>query len=148
MTLARVMDVAGHTHDQAVATFGLSPAEFDVLATLRKVASPYELTPTELQQAVVITSGGLTKVLHQLEARDLVARAVDAEDRRSKRVRLTRTGKTLIERAMEAVLASQGEWLTTLPARDLEQLIKLLHKALRAMESHTTPLAAVKKARG
>lgn len=147
MTLARVMEQAGRTHARLAAAHGLSPAEFDVLATLRKVAPPYEMTPTELQQAVVITSGGLTKVLHQLEARNLVGRSVDAEDRRSKRVRLTRSGKALIERAMTALLASQGDWLATLPARELEQLIKLLRKSLGAMESPNNRTVATKKAR-
>lgn len=135
MTLARAMDVAGHTHVRLIVAHGLSPAEFDVLATLRKVAPPHELTPTELQQAVVITSGGLTKVLHQLEARNLVARAVDAKDRRSKRVRLTRAGKALIERAMTALLRAQGKAVAGLPARDLVQLIKLLRRTLEVMET-------------
>lgn len=147
MTLARVMDAASHSHVELAAAHGLSPAEFDVLATLRKVAPPHRLTPTEVQQAVVITSGGLTKVLHQLEARDLVARSVAAEDRRQKQVRLTRAGKALIERAMTAVLAGQGEWINRLGNRDQEQLMQLLRKALAAMESRGNRTAAVKKAR-
>ena len=147
MTLARLMDMAGSTHVRVAAERGLSPTEFDVLATLRKQAPPYELTPTGLQQAVVITSGGLTKVLHQLEARDLIARAVDAQDRRSRRVRLTRAGKALIERAMTAVLAAQGQALAPLPARDLDQLITLLRKALAGMERGSKPVRGAGKRR-
>lgn len=48
---------------------------------------------------------------------------------------------------MAAMLASQGEQLATLPARELDQLIKLLRKALGAMESRRKPAAAVKKVR-
>ncbi len=139
MTVARVMESVGQRHLEVAETYGLTPVEFDVLATLRKVGPPYEMTPTELQQAVVISSGGLTKVLHQLEARALVGRSIDAKDRRSKRVRLTREGKTLIERAMAKVLSAQEEWLASLPARELKQLVQLLRKALAVTELHKGP---------
>ena len=41
---------------------------------LRSVPSPYELTPTELYDAVLLSSGGMTKVLRRLETRGLVSR--------------------------------------------------------------------------
>src|SRR5262245_29821509 len=66
------------------ATHGLTFAEFEVLATLRGVPPPNELMPTELYSAVLMSSGGLTKVLQGLEKRGLVTRAAGKSDRRSK----------------------------------------------------------------
>ncbi|NGZ05619.1 MAG: MarR family transcriptional regulator [Magnetococcales bacterium] len=86
-----------------MARFGLSPAEFDVLATLRRAPRPHELTPSQLQRSLVITSGGLTKVLHQLTSRGLVERPRVEGDRRVKPVRLSATGQPLIEQAFQAV---------------------------------------------
>jgi DNA-binding MarR family transcriptional regulator len=58
----------------ACAGHGLSPSELDVLVTLRRSAAPWVLTPSEIQRALLITSGGLTKILQQLEGRGLVTR--------------------------------------------------------------------------
>lgn len=131
ITLGRLAVSAGMVIAHLAGERGLTQAEFDVLATLRKAAPPFELTPTELQKAVVITSGGLTKVLYQLEARKLIGRSIDAADRRSKRVRLTRAGRTAIEGAMKNVLAAHERWLAALSARERMQLTGLLRKVLQ-----------------
>ncbi|MBF0628171.1 MAG: MarR family transcriptional regulator [Magnetococcales bacterium] len=89
--------------------FGLSPAEFDVLASLRRSPAPHELTPSQLQQALVITSGGLTKILHQLEQRGFITRLTVHGDRRIKPVRLTGPAFSLIEQALAEVLRQTGE---------------------------------------
>jgi DNA-binding MarR family transcriptional regulator len=93
------------------ARHGLTPAEFDVLVTLRNAPPPHELTPSDLQAALVITSGGLTKVMGQLEARGLVQRPRQEGDQRVKPVRLTVAGQTLVEQAMLELAAESGTWL-------------------------------------
>ena len=94
-----------------LAEFGLSTAEFDVLATLRNAPAPYSLLPGEIQKAVVITSGGLTKVLYQLEARQYLRRQKSEHDQRSKPVQLTETGQNLIETAMQRMVSETEHWL-------------------------------------
>ena len=42
-----------HCHDQ----YNLRQGEFDVLATLRRSGKPYSLTPSELYQSMMLTSG-------------------------------------------------------------------------------------------
>ena len=49
------------------ARFGLQAGEFDVLATLRRSGAPYALTPTELYEATMVTSGAMTARLDRLE---------------------------------------------------------------------------------
>ena len=120
---------------QEVAAHGLSLTEFEVLGTLRGVAPPHELVPTDLYSAILISSGGLTKVLHALERRKLIARAGSRSDRRSKPIRLTAKGRALAERAMENVLRSDTALITRgLSAADIERLTRLLHKALATLE--------------
>jgi DNA-binding MarR family transcriptional regulator len=107
----------------------LSPAEFDVLATLRNAPAPYQLTPTALQASVLITSGGLAKILLQLAQRGLVTRSAEAEDRRIKPVRLTPAGRRLVESAMAEVAETSGAWLRSLlTERQLARLAALLLK--------------------
>lgn len=108
---------------------GLTPAEFDVLATLRNAPPPYELTPSQLQAAMVITSGGLTKVMRQLETRGLATRPQPREDLRVKPMRLKPQGKHLVEKAMAELAATSGVWVRSmLSAGEIGVLTKLLEK--------------------
>jgi DNA-binding MarR family transcriptional regulator len=91
--------------------FGVTPTEFDVLATLRNAPPPHELTPSQVQGQMVITSGGLTKVMRQLEERKLVSRSLPGTDQRVKPVRITAAGKRLVERLMIEVSGLLGAWV-------------------------------------
>jgi DNA-binding MarR family transcriptional regulator len=111
---------------------GLSMAEFDVLATLRNAPSPHEATPSQIQDRMVITSGGLTKVLHQLEQRELVTRSLREGDHRVKPVRLTARGRRTIEAAMAAMVGATGAWFrNALDASEIAQLTALLDRLLQ-----------------
>jgi DNA-binding MarR family transcriptional regulator len=118
-----------------VATHGLTVTEFDVLVTLRGAAKPHELVPTDLYGAILISSGGLTKVLHALEQRGLIARGTDRTDRRSKPIRLTAKGRALAERVMADVVRSDGELIARgLSDAEVERLTRLLRKLLATLE--------------
>lgn len=136
--MVRIYRVGGLIHDNSMAraaTHGLTFAEFEVLVTLRGVPAPNELMPTELYSAVLMSSGGLTKVLHGLEKRGLVARAEGKSDRRSKPVRLTAKGRALAERAMADVLQSDRKLiLSGLSKAEVERLTRLLRKLLAMLE--------------
>lgn len=111
------------------ARHGLSPAEFDLLATLRRSPPPRQLTPSEVQSLLLITSGGLTKVMDKLEARGLVERPRHASDQRVRPVKLTVAGKRLVEKAMAEVMAASTARLRgALAPGELEQLTALLGK--------------------
>lgn len=133
--LNRVRDLGHAQARELLVRMNVSRGEFDILASLRRSAPPNVLTPTELQRSVLITSGGLTKLLYQLERRGLVSRSVQDQDKRCKLVHLTAKGRKFIEGAMAAVLEIESQWLAlAFSTRELEQLIALLGKASRAIE--------------
>lgn len=110
----------------------LTPAEFDVLATLRRSPAPHELTPTGLQDAMLITSGGLTKVMLRLEERGLVSRPRRAGDQRVRPVRLLPRGKALAEEVMTQLLAATtGQLNDNYTAAERQQLTALLARLAR-----------------
>lgn len=127
-----VSRIAEHTHQgfaQEAAQHGLTLTEFDVLATLRRRPPPHEATPGDLQRAVLISSGGLTKVLDHLEDKALVARTTHPLDGRSRMVGATRQGLRAVERAMAAGLQRQAALLdTALSAPERLVLVKLLKR--------------------
>ena len=117
----------------ALARYELSSAEFDLLATLRNAEPDYTLTPSQLLAQMLLTSGGLSKVMAQLETRGLIARLCRDDDRRIKPVRLTADGQALIEQAMAETVANAGEWLRgALRADELTQLTGLLRRLAKA----------------
>ncbi|RIX47514.1 MAG: MarR family transcriptional regulator [Rhodocyclales bacterium GT-UBC] len=113
--------------------FGFTPAELDVLATLRNAPAPHRLTPSRIHDEVVITSGGLTKVMLQLEARGLVTRTPSDGDQRIKPVCLTAEGRQRIEQAMSEIVAESGRWIRARLAPDeVAALTGLLNKLIPA----------------
>ena len=137
--LHRLSNIEMQRAEPVMAEFGLTMTEFDLLATLRRGPEPHVLTPTELQRSTLLSSGGQTKVLHQLEERGLVSRSVDKEDKRSKLVHLTKIGKSVIENAMAAVMdeLDSGIVAANLSPQELAQLTKLMGKLLQALETDT-----------
>lgn len=119
-------------HDHARVIWGrhdLTPAEFDVLFTLRNVDAPYELTPGQIQERVLITSGGLTKVIHLLEEKGFVERSVDQGDNRVKPVRLTASGGGCIAAVMRDLADKMGEWIRSILSKDeIQAASQALHK--------------------
>jgi DNA-binding MarR family transcriptional regulator len=136
LSVHRLSDLGRANGQKLASRHGLSLTEIDVLAALRRAALPHELSPTELYSAVLISSGGLTKVLHGLERRGLISRVADDVDRRSRRVRLTPAGKALAERTVAAVQASDEERFSkALSTAEMARLATLLRKLLLVLES-------------
>ena len=114
--------------------FGLQPGWFNLLAALRRAGKPYELTPTQLMRAMMVSSAGVTKRLDRLEQSGLIERHADPSDRRGTLVRLTPTGKRAVDRAVEAHIANEAEILDALTAAEQRQLDHLLRKLLAGLE--------------
>jgi len=135
MRIYRLNDLAFRNARQQTARHGLSFTEFEVLATLRSTASPRELAPTELYGSILVSSGGLTKMLHSLQRRRLISRSQDKNDRRSLRVRLTAAGRRVAEGVMADVQCAGGELLSAgLSRREIARLITLVRQLLLAIE--------------
>ena len=77
---------------EVYARHGLGEGDFDVLATLRRQGAPYALTPGELGERTMVTSGAVTKRVDRLAAKGLVERRASTTDGRSRTVVLTSRG--------------------------------------------------------
>lgn len=117
------------------ARFGLQPGEFDVLATLRRSGAPYALTPTELYEATMVTSGAMTARLDRLEKAGLIRRAPHPSDRRGVVVELTAKGRELTDEALAAHVANEHQILSGLTSEDREMLANLLEKLIVSLSS-------------
>jgi DNA-binding MarR family transcriptional regulator len=137
--LYRVRDIIHATSRRRVKReFGLTQAEYEVIVTLRTVEPPYCLTPTQLHRSFLITPGGVTKVLNNLQARGLITRSRLTADGRSRSVKLTPKGIALAEKMLPQVLEDYRQLLSAgLGAAEMRQLSKLLGAALKVLEAPT-----------
>ena len=79
---------------------------------------------------MLITSGGLTKVLQQLETRGLITRTISKSDRRSKPVHLSPVAIKLVEKAMSELVAVMSAAIKEkLSEKEIKDLVRLLNKA-------------------
>ncbi len=115
---------------RVIGSFDLSFGEFDVLACLLRSGAPYELTPGELLETLMLSSGAMTNRIDRLERSGLVARRPDPDDRRGVRVALTDKGKELIGKAITAHVENEARVLDTLSTKEQETLSSLLRKVL------------------
>ncbi len=107
---------------------------FDLLAPLRRAGKPYELNPTHLMRATMLSSGGMTKRLDHLADAGLIQRRPDPNDRRGTLVRLTPRGKTVVDAALIDHLANEQELLRPLTGAERQSLDRILRKLLARLE--------------
>jgi DNA-binding MarR family transcriptional regulator len=136
--LSRVSRIARHLDRARRATFaehGIEGHEFDVLAALRRVGPPYELSPGRLLRETLVGSGTMTNRLDRLEARGLVRRRPDPADGRGVLVRLTAAGCRRVDSAVTDLLHRERELLAGLPVRERDRLARSLAVVLDRLES-------------
>ena len=145
--ISRLADLIDELLRPVFAARGLGDGDFDVLATLRRNGSPYELTPTELGARTMVTSGAVTKRVDRLVGSGLVERRVSTSDARGRHVRLTQQGRALIDEAYPLHLLNETRLLAGLTAAERDQLAALLRKAGASMEAVASAGGAVVTAR-
>ena len=121
--------------DAAFQDLGISESDYGVLAPLRRAGAPYELTPTELANQRMITSGGMTAAIDRLARKGMLVRVPNPADRRGSLVRLTAHGRNIVDQAMARHAAAEHELIGGLPASDRERLVELLRMLLRAVDA-------------
>lgn len=114
--------------------FDLSEGEFDVLATLRRSGTPFELAPSALAGSTMVTSGAMTKRIDRLETRGLVTRRGSESDGRGRVIGLTERGRELIDAAFTAHIANEHRLLSALDESDAAQAEHILTKWIAALD--------------
>jgi|SRR5215208_4745895 len=114
--------------------YGLNQAQFGVLAALRRAGKPYCLSPTDLYNSLLISSGAMTNRLERLTAAGYVRRVSDPQDGRGLLVALTPKGRRLIDRLLVLHYENERSLLSSLNARDRATLTRILREMLLEFE--------------
>lgn len=101
--------------DRHIRAMGLTPPQFDIIATLGNTPG---MTPTELTEKTLITKGSLTGVLDRMIERGWVERVPNPDDRRSQIIRLTSSGNALFKRVFPDQLAHMAGFFSATSPQD------------------------------
>ncbi len=121
--ISKHLDIARRNAFAELETWG-----FDVLASLRRVGDPYQLSPGQLIQETMVTSGTMTNRLDRLEELGLITRTQDPSDGRGSLVTLTKAGAKAVDSAMEDLLSRERELLKMLNKSEQSELASLLRE--------------------
>lgn len=138
-SLSRISRLAKHldrARREAFAAHDLEVWEFDVLAALHRQGRPHELSPGELIRQTLSTSGTMTNRVNRLEARGLVSRQPNADDRRGVLVRLTEDGCLRVQRALTDLLGYEQRVLAAIAPAERQELAGLLRRLLAGFEAN------------
>ena len=136
-SLSRISRLAKHldrARKDAFAAHELEVWEFDVLAALRRQGRPYVLSPGELIRATLSTSGTMTNRVNRLEARGLVIRLPNHDDRRGVLVKLTDEGRDRVQQALADLLAYERKVLSAIEPAERLELATVLRRLLAPFE--------------
>jgi len=135
--LSRITRIARHLDIARRDAFGdLENWGFDVLAALRRAGAPHQLSPGQLMQETMVTSGTMTNRLDRLEELNLITREQDPDDGRGSLVTLTKSGALAVDNALEDLLEYERELLGTLTTKDRETLADLLSKLVTEFDEN------------
>jgi MarR family transcriptional regulator, organic hydroperoxide resistance regulator len=126
LALQRATHHTLHALSAALADLRLSPAEMNVLANLAVGA----LNVSQLSAETGTKPSTLTNILDRLEDRGYLTRELDAQDRRSFRLALTKQGTVTAGRISAAIADLESRALAGLSASQLAGF----HAALTAFE--------------
>ncbi len=133
--IVRLGSLISRKVDENLAQYDLSVGEFDVLAALLR-ADDHQLTPSQLQDLILISSGGLSNRIKRLEKNGYIERFPDKEDGRGVIVALTDNGKQLIEEAAPSHLALEKSLIQSLKKSETDALQQLLHQLLIQLDDN------------
>jgi len=104
---------------------GIDPRHFGIL---RIVAMTEGQSQQRLAEALHVPPSGMVALIDDVEARGLVERRRNPNDRRAHALHLTTKGRRLYERALEIATAYEEHLCGGLSDRERDHLLALLHK--------------------
>ena len=113
--------------DSQLSYHGISFTEFMVMYQL-SLAANHTMRRIELAESVSLTASGVTRLLLPMEKINLVQKEVNPRDARVSLVKLSDTGKQLLEDALVSFEHSSETLMKAIEGKQVSQLLKLIEK--------------------
>jgi DNA-binding MarR family transcriptional regulator len=132
--LLHLSDLVERHYAAVCGDLGVSLTGHSVLTTLRRHA-PEELTLVDVNREALVTSGGLTFVVRQLESQGLLSRRTNPDDRRSVLLKLTPKGRKVADNIIAAVAETDQRIAAHIDRKDRGSAEALLRQIELAVET-------------
>lgn len=130
--ISRHLDLARRDAFADLETWG-----FDVLAALRRAGAPHTLSPSQLMQETMVSSGTMTNRLDRLEELKFITREQDPSDGRGSLVSLTDLGMQKVDIALDQLIKNERAFITDLDQIEQKQLADLLSRLAATFDSES-----------
>ena len=122
-----------------LAPYQLDLPQWGTMQALRASTESDGMSPGALARELNISPAAMTHRLDVLEAAELVQRRPNPDDRRALRVKLTKAGRTTVDRLMPKIRAVVETALSDLTKRQQEEISRLLAKIEVVLEAPAKP---------
>jgi DNA-binding MarR family transcriptional regulator len=129
--LLRTGDTVFSAESAFLARHSLSQGRFTVLMLLNRCGAEQASTPAALADESGVTRATMTGLLDTLEKDGVVRREADLRDRRNVHVRLTPSGRALLEKMLPEYFECVARIMEPLSATERKQFVTLLQKIQR-----------------
>jgi DNA-binding MarR family transcriptional regulator len=132
--IRRAHQVAWSVFMDETKAFDMTPVQYSLLVAVGECPS---IDATRLSELIDIDRATIGNVVDRLERRGLLVRSADADDRRAKKISLTKAGRKLIE-AVNKIRGKIGERiLAPLDATERATFLRLVAKLVRIDEARS-----------
>ncbi|MFG1482054.1 MarR family transcriptional regulator [Halobacteriovorax sp. HFRX-2_2] len=107
---------------EEVSHFKLTKPQFDVLVILH-LTDQESVTTTELADELLVSKANITGIVKRLEAANLVKKAIDENDTRSKKITLTEDGLSLINKVLPRYFSMGQELVSRFSQEEKSKLL-------------------------
>jgi DNA-binding MarR family transcriptional regulator len=118
--------IFNHNNHLLQSKYDLNHSELDVLAAL--CFNGKILSPTNLYESTIFSSGGMTKILKKLKDKKLIIRVPSTEDKRSMLVKIEKKGEELIEDCLMDIAEFENDLFSVLDDTEKRNLKNIFQK--------------------
>lgn len=122
--------------------YDINLTDISILGILHRIGAPHESTATNLSRISWTSLPGMTRRLDHLERRGLIKRIRNAQDGRSRVVRLSEKGSALLQQYVQRQFAGEYGAVFDMPAAELRLLVKGVRRLLLRLQRIGQPGAA------
>ena len=128
LNVLRAAEVFNTRAAELLKRFDITPAQYNVLRILKGAGAGGRMC-REISERMITRDPDITKLLDRLEARKLIERKRQPNDRRVIVACLTEEGKQLVNKVIPIADADLKRFFTKLSPKELDTLNRLLEKA-------------------
>jgi DNA-binding MarR family transcriptional regulator len=126
LSIIRTADVLLQRTAELLKKFELSPSQYNVLRILRGAKEP--LACGQIAERMVSRDPDITRLLDRMEARALISRARDGQDRRVVKAQITGKGLRLLDQIGEPLTDHHRQAFAAFSEKKLKQLVEWMEQ--------------------